>query len=68
MAAHENELSENINEYENFKNISNSNSKDIFENSLLLNFSFDGIFDPYFSLIFKMYNSLGIEIENKSEF
>ncbi|PKY41386.1 hypothetical protein RhiirA4_454958 [Rhizophagus irregularis] len=46
----ENKLSENIDEYENFENISNSDSKDIFKNSLLLNSSFDDEFDLYFSL------------------
>ncbi|RGB28985.1 hypothetical protein C1646_796184 [Rhizophagus diaphanus] len=45
----ENELPENIDEYESFENISDSDSENIFENSSLLNSSFDGEFDPYFS-------------------
>ncbi|CAB4405420.1 unnamed protein product [Rhizophagus irregularis] len=45
----ENELPENIDEYESFENISDSDSENIFENSSLLNSSFDGEFGPYFS-------------------
>jgi hypothetical protein len=42
-------LPENIDEYESFENISNSDSENIFESSSLLNSSFDGEFGPYFS-------------------
>ena len=44
-------LPENIDEYESFENISNSDSENIFENSSLptINSSFDGEFGPYFS-------------------
>ncbi|UZO26272.1 uncharacterized protein OCT59_018510 [Rhizophagus irregularis] len=44
----ENELPENIDEYESFENISDSDSENIFENSSLLNSSFDGEFGPLF--------------------
>ena len=49
LERNENELPENIDEYESNENISNSDSENIFESSSLLNSSFNGKFGPYFS-------------------
>ncbi|RGB23499.1 hypothetical protein C1646_774405 [Rhizophagus diaphanus] len=53
---------------QNFKNIFNSDSENIFENSLLLtNSSFNGKFDPYFSSTTNAYEDL-IKILNHPNF